>query len=240
MKTKTKIRITLYVGLSLCFLLFKFGRSIWHPVYTKISGKTTTQEVYEKIGADITPKLKSNFTKANLPFPPNNLTIIALKKEQVLEIWSANDGKNTLIKSYAFTGYSGKLGPKLKSGDLQIPEGLYRIEYLNPNSSYHLSAKISYPNKFDREMGNQDNRSDLGGDIFIHGKSATIGCIPIGDTNIEELFTLIYLTGKSKVNVIISPNDLRLGKPAYSNPDIPWLPKKYVKIKNELSKFTRS
>ena len=55
-----------------------------------------------------------------------------------------------------------------------------------------------------------------------------------------SLFTLIYLTGKSKVNVIISPNDLRLGKPAYSNPDIPWLPKKYVKIKNELSKFTRS
>ncbi len=65
------------------------------------------------------------------------------------------------------------------------------IEYLNPNSKFHLSMKVSYPNSFDREMAKLDNRDNLGGDIMIHGSNRSVGCIPIGDGGIEELYFLV-------------------------------------------------
>ncbi len=68
--------------------------------------------------------------------------------------------------------------PKFKEGDGQIPEGIYGIEYLNPNSKFHLSMKINYPNSFDKEMAKIDNRKNLGGDIMIHGSNKTIGLYP--------------------------------------------------------------
>jgi len=61
-----------------------------------------------------------------------------------------------MIKSYPFTGFSGGLGPKLREGDGQIPEGVYAIEYLNPNSQFHLSVKLDYPNVFDKAKGRAD------------------------------------------------------------------------------------
>ena len=96
------------------------------------------------------------------------------------------------MRTFPFQGFSGTLGPKLREGDGQIPEGLYRIEYLNPNSSYHLSLKIDYPNAFDREKGRSDGRERLGYDIFIHGKSVTVGCIPIGDEAIGQWLERIW------------------------------------------------
>lgn len=137
------------------------------------------------------------------------LTILVFKKEQIVEVhapgWSAP-------RRYGMTGFSGRLGPKLGEGDKQIPEGIYGIEYLNPNSMFHLSLKVSYPNKFDRKRAAEDDRSDLGGDIMIHGGSATIGCIPIGDDAIEELFYLVAEVGRKNVSVVISPYDMRKGR----------------------------
>lgn len=143
--------------------------------------------------------------KKGLSFPPKNLQLVAFKEERKLEIYTDKKWLHT----YDFTAYSGKRGPKQKEGDRQIPEGIYGIEYLNPNSAYHVSIKITYPNARDKERAAQAGIDNPGSDIFIHGKQVSIGCIPIGDAYIEELFTLVALTGIENVRVAIFPNDAR-------------------------------
>lgn len=127
-----------------------------------------------------------------------------------------------MIKSYPFTGFSGGLGPKLREGDGQIPEGVYAIEYLNPNSQFHLSVKLDYPNLFDKAKGRADGRDRLGLDIFIHGGSATIGCIPIGDAGIEEVFLMVSEVGINNVTAIVSPYDMRTNTKRIEIPGIIW------------------
>ena len=137
------------------------------------------------------------------------LSILVFKKERRVELWAK--GLDT-PHVYPMTGFSGELGPKLKEGDGQIPEGVYGIEYLNPNSLFHLSLKISYPNDFDLEMAKKDGRTELGGDIMIHGGTATVGCMPVGDENIEEIFYLVAKAGLRNVKVVIAPYDMRKGR----------------------------
>jgi len=115
-----------------------------------------------------------------------NIFIRAFKHEKKLELWGS-DAKSdtfTLIKEYDFCSSSGKPGPKRKQGDLQIPEGIYYIDRFNPLSKFHLSLGINYPNRSDKILG----ADKPGGDIFIHGNCVTIGCIPITDDKIEELY----------------------------------------------------
>ena len=237
MNKNTIIRIVVYGSIICTFILYQYGRSLWYPVFIKVTGKDTVADIYERVGKQAETKLTSYFNQANIKFPANKITLIALKDERVLEVWGPTDSGNTLVHKYKFTGFSGRLGPKLKFGDNQIPEGVYNLEYLNPNSSYHLSMKIDYPNEFDRSAAKKEGRTDLGDDIFIHGKSGSIGCIPIGDASIEELFILVYRVGIDNVKVIIAPNDLRLNKPKYSNSSLIWLDDKYNRILNLLMKY---
>lgn len=118
------------------------------------------------------------------------LYLRAFKRERILEVWAKNDGqqKFRFLTSYPFCETSGTLGPKRKEGDLQIPEGFYRINNLNPQSKFHLSLGINYPNRSDVVLGDTTN---IGGDIFIHGGCVTVGCIPITNEKIEELYTII-------------------------------------------------
>lgn len=83
------------------------------------------------------------------------------------------------------------------------PEGVYVIEWLNPNSRYHLSMRVSYPNAWDRQEATRENRTQLGGDIMIHGSNASIGCLAMGDEAAEDLFILAARTGISHVDVIL-------------------------------------
>ena len=122
----------------------------------------------------------------------SKLRINVFKEERTVEI-SSPGWINPVV--YKMTAFSGKLGPKLKEGDRQIPEGIYCVEYMNPNSSYHLSFKVSYPNDFDKAMAEKEGRTNLGGDIMIHGSNATIGCVPIGDEGIEDVFYLVAKVG---------------------------------------------
>ena len=85
------------------------------------------------------------------------------------------------IHNFPLTGFSGRLGPKLRVNDKQIPEGVYKLVNFNPYSSMHLSMMINYPNTFDREKGYQDGRRDLGNNIFIHGRDLSVGCLAVGD-----------------------------------------------------------
>ncbi len=135
-----------------------------------------------------------------------DLFLRAFKKEQKLEVWAKNkaDETFTLVKTYEFCATTGVLGPKRRSGDRQIPEGFYEVDLFNPQSQYYLSFRINYPNKSDLVFADKLNPGD---NIFIHGHCVTIGCIPIGDENIKELY-LMAAKAKSaggKINVHIFP-----------------------------------
>lgn len=135
-----------------------------------------------------------------------DLFLRAFKKEQKLEVWAKNksDDTFTLVKTYEFCATTGILGPKRRSGDRQIPEGFYEVDFFNPQSQYLLSFRINYPNKSDLVFADKLNPGD---NIFIHGHCVTIGCIPIGDENIQELY-LLTAKAKSaggKINVHIFP-----------------------------------
>jgi len=170
---------------------------------------------------------------------PSKVTLIAIKNERKLELWGYANDKWHHIHNYSFTAFSGVLGPKLKEGDKQIPEGIYSISYLNPNSIFHLSMKLNYPNEFDKKMAISDNRDNLGSDIMIHGKDRSIGCIPIGDSNIEELYMLVEKVGISNAQVIISPIDFRIQKQSpLKNNKIKWIDTLYDNIEKSLQEFS--
>jgi hypothetical protein len=151
------------------------------------------------------------FAKAGAVYPPKKAVLLGLKEEKRLEVY-APDAKGGLVfvKAYPIVAMSGGLGPKLRQGDMQAPEGIYGIEYLNPNSSFHLSMKIDYPNAFDRRKATSEKRKNLGGDIMIHGSFVSIGCLAMGDAAIEELFILVARVGIKNIKVVLSPIDFRL------------------------------
>ncbi len=205
------------------------------PVINKLKGKETAESVIKKIESDVWDRLQMNLNLAGYKMDfPDKIILVAFKEEQKLQVYSIDNYGIKLIKEYPFTAFSGKLGPKLKEGDKQIPEGIYKVEYLNPNSSYYLSIKVNYPNEFDKSKTKLSNHSELGGDIFIHGKSATIGCIPIGDEAIEEVFLLTQKAINNDVKVIISPRDFRVNSEYPEIEEIDWENELYDLINKEL------
>lgn len=190
------------------FVFYQFGRGIWYPVAIKFMGKKTVTEVIKAYGEPTLEKLTPLFNKEGINYPPNNLALVAFKDANILEIWAANeDLEYKLITSYPIKAASGELGPKLREGDRQVPEGIYKIVGFNPNSSYHLSMKLNYPNEFDLKHAEAEGRSEPGTNIFIHGHAVSIGCLAMGDPAIEQLFSLVYATGPENTTVLISPTD---------------------------------
>ncbi|OIQ30893.1 MAG: hypothetical protein BM564_01395 [Bacteroidetes bacterium MedPE-SWsnd-G2] len=229
-------KLILLIGLIIVVAIFlKFGRSIYMPVINKIKGNQTVETRIDDIQVDVWDRLENNLNLAGYKMDyPKEVILAAFKEEQILQVYSKDYNGVKLIKEYSFTAFSGELGPKLKEGDKQIPEGIYEVEYLNPNSSFYLSIKVSYPNEFDKSKTELPNFADMGGDIFIHGKSATIGCIPIGDQAIEEVFVLTQKAINNKVKVIISPRDFRTN-PEYPNiTSIEWEKELYELIEKEI------
>lgn len=164
-------------------------------------------------------RLAPHFEHAGVDYPPRELTLIGLKEEKELEVWArqAKQDAWTFIRRYPILAASGGPGPKLREGDLQVPEGVYGIELLNPNSRFHLSLRINYPNTADRARAREEKRSNLGGDIMIHGRAVSIGCLAMGDEAIEELFVLAADTGLARIQVLLCPADLR-SQPGYPVP----------------------
>lgn len=237
-----KKQLILILGIIISIILFlNYGRSVYMPFVNKIKGKETVESRIEQIESNVWNRLESNLNLAGYKMDyPKEIILVAFKEEKILQVYAKDYNGIKLIKEYSFTAFSGELGPKLKEGDRQIPEGIYKVEYLNPNSSYYLSIKISYPNDFDKSKTEFKNVSEMGGDIFIHGKSATIGCIPIGDEAIEELFLLTKKAINNKVKVIISPRDFRIN-PDYPNIDgIDWENELYELISDELKTLPNS
>ncbi len=197
------------------------------------------ERVIRRIGSEAESRLTPFFVRAGVPYPSDGLGLIALKEEMKLELWAESDGKWVYLRTYDILEASGWSGPKLKSGDRQVPEGIYQITALNPESRFHLSMKINYPNDYDLQRAQEDQRTDLGGDIYIHGRDRSQGCLAMGDPAIEELFVLVAKTGLRNVKVIIIPHDLRKYGPRRWLPTRPsWLPHLYQTLWLELAKFS--
>lgn len=144
-------------------------------------------ERVKKAYSDKEETLLKRYKKVGFNSLSQNLFFRAFKESGEFELWvySVSEKKYILVHTYDICEKSGELGPKRKMGDLQVPEGFYSITQFNPFSSYFLSLRVSYPNTSDRILGKGNN---LGGDIFIHGNCVTIGCLPLTDDFIKEVY----------------------------------------------------
>jgi murein L,D-transpeptidase YafK len=146
--------------------------------------------------------------KSNKPYPTNinALYIRAFKSEKELELWIQEkpNQKYTHYHTYPVLRASGRLGPKRKEYDGQVPEGFYEVDRFNPNSQFHLSLGLNYPNDSDKVRS--DTRAP-GTDIFIHGSNVSIGCLAMGNDPIEEIYAIAETAKKSgnKIRVDIFP-----------------------------------
>ena len=162
--------------------------------------------------------LSREFRKKNVAWPPKDIYLRAFKSQSEMELWARNSdaGEYKLIKTYHICAISGLLGPKRSQGDRQVPEGFYFIEDFNPKSNYFLSLQINYPNYSDEATGN----TNLGGDIFIHGGCVTIGCMPMTNDGIEEIYTVCLqarINGQENIPVHIYPTRLNKNGINYLN-----------------------
>lgn len=144
-------------------------------------------------------------------FDPQRFRIFirVFKEEMKTEIWISASKKESfsLLKTYEVAKSSGILGPKRAEGDLQVPEGFYFIDRFNPLSSYYLSLGINYPNQSDKILG----KDKPGSDIFIHGSDVTVGCVPLTDDKIKEVYALAVQArnnGQKKIEVHIFPFEM--------------------------------
>ncbi|MES2515437.1 MAG: L,D-transpeptidase family protein [Bacteroidota bacterium] len=135
------------------------------------------------------PKLKEDIKALRINAEGYEIYLRAFKNEKQMEVWLKNTGnpKYTLFKTYDICASSGNLGPKRQEGDGQVPEGFYTIDLFNPTSNYYLSMRVSYPNSSDQILKTGKN---AGGAIMVHGNCVTIGCLPMTDDKIKELYVL--------------------------------------------------
>ncbi len=134
-------------------------------------------------------RLKKEFAEKNISWPPRAIYIRTFKYDRQLEVW-VKDSYNSpykFLKTYKVCAQSGTSGPKRMEGDYQVPEGFYYINDFNPNSNYHLSLGLNYPNASDRILSDSLRP---GSDIYIHGNCVSVGCIAIKDEPVEDLYVL--------------------------------------------------
>ncbi|WP_208351443.1 L,D-transpeptidase family protein [Pseudaestuariivita rosea] len=138
-----------------------------------------------EIRARLTPDLQSSFADRDLRFGAP-IFIRIFKEERELELWVDQGDTFVLFRTYPICTYSGTLGPKLQEGDLQSPEGFYLVppSSMNPNSSYHLSFNLGFPNAYDRAADR------TGSFLMVHGDCVSVGCYAMTDPVIEEIYVI--------------------------------------------------
>lgn len=209
------------------------------PGVASIFNKKTVEEQIETYGDVARARLHAMFKEKGISYPPPKLALLAFKDKRLLEVYAgSSDGKFQHLHTYPILGASGKLGPKLREGDFQVPEGLYRLESLEPNTPYHLALRLNYPNDFDLDKARIDGRTKPGSDILIHGSTGSIGCLAMGDEAAEDLFVLANDTLDHNIAIIMCPVDLRTFKAPPAESDDPvWLPKLYEEIDKALENY---
>ena len=151
--------------------------------------------------------IRKQFEKQKLVYPPHSLYIRSFKFDKQLEVWVKNDASEPykLFKTYKVCMQSGTMGPKRMQGDYQVPEGFYQINEFNPNSHYHLSLGLNYPNASDKILSDP---AKPGNSIYIHGNCVSTGCIAINDAQIEELYVIassVKANGQEFIPVHVFP-----------------------------------
>lgn len=197
MQKKSRLHI-LFIFIS----LFLFGAC--SAQMSKPSG--TSRTLTESQKSQVLPRLcfRPNAVPLEKRVAENNITegiplyIRIFKQEKILELWAKRKKRYILLKSYPICKYSGKLGPKQRSGDRQAPEGVYALtpKSLQPNSHYHLALNIDYPNCYDRQ---HHRTGDL---IMIHGKCSSTGCFAMGNHQIEEIYHMVEAAFRHGVKFI--------------------------------------
>ncbi|MEO9518468.1 MAG: murein L,D-transpeptidase family protein [Paracoccaceae bacterium] len=159
-------------------------------------------EVREQVRPDLSTRLEqSGFQWGAETF------IRVFKEERELEVWLRTEETFELFDSYEICNHSGDLGPKLREGDHQSPEGLYEVDSaaMNPNSSYHLSFNLGFPNRYDRAHGRS------GSFLMIHGDCVSVGCYAMTDDGIEDIYLIVeaaHQAGQSHVQVHAFPFEM--------------------------------
>jgi murein L,D-transpeptidase YafK len=180
--------------------------SIAHPVSAEpMSQPPALQEAISSKGEAV----RALFARQGLDYPPRGVFIRVFKRDRELELWGERrNGEYALVKTYRICASSGELGPKRAEGDGQVPEGFYSIAIYNPRSTFHLALGIDYPNRSDRI---RSGARRLGGAIMIHGNCVTIGCVPITDPLIDEVFLAAWEAhthGQQRVEAHFFPSRL--------------------------------
>lgn len=241
-------RRTPLLALTLTLLIFASGAVILRTeqgfaiasyAWLKLRGGYSIDERIRMHAADVEGRLRPKFEAAGVSYPPAELAYIAFKDKAKLEVY-ARTGELAewhYVLSYPILGMSGRAGPKLREGDLQVPEGIYRAEFLNPNSRFHLSIRLNYPNDFDLAQAQLDGRTQLGSDIMIHGTAASIGCLAMGNRAAEDLFILAALAGKENVEILIAPTDFRRQSTYAVDGQLRWISSLYLNLQTSLKRF---
>ena len=182
------------------------------PAQTRFKNHQLTFERVKTAYSEKWANLQAELTEAGVK-GPFKLYMAAYKKEGELQLWvqSANEQTYKIFRTYTFCKHSGTLGTKVKEGDLQTPEGFYYINAFNPVSNFYLSLGINYPNALDKLRSGTEKP---GGDIYIHGNCVTVGCIPLTDEKIKEVYILAVEaknSGQSLIPVHIFPFKMTSG-----------------------------
>lgn len=217
---------------------YVYGRAIWVPAFHAVVGPRTVADVLVEFGPVARDRMNLRFKTAGVAYPPDRITMLAVKDAALLELWAGPETAPVYVHSYPIRALSGVAAPKLREGDRQVPEGTYQIEGLNPNSSYHLSMKLNYPNEFDLQHAKVEGRDEPGTNIFIHGRSVSIGCLAMGDEAIEELFVLTSDVGRANVEVVISPSDPRVEPLVATNSPL-WVADLYEGIASKFARYKK-
>ena len=170
------------------FLVFSF-QSFFSCAQTSYK---PTRNISFKIPVELGARedsLEKEFKVKGLEWPVKYMYIRSFKYDGQLEVWVKNAAKEKykLFKTYKVCLQSGAMGPKRIQGDFQVPEGFYYINEFNPHSAYHLALGLNYPNVSDRILSDSLRP---GNGIYIHGSCVSVGCIPVTDSDIEEIYII--------------------------------------------------
>ena len=193
----------------------------------------------DELGPAARARLRAGFGRAGVEYPPRRVTLVAFKRERRMEVYAAGAvGVERRVLEYPILAASGHAGPKLREGDMQVPEGVYAVESLNPNSMYHVALRVGYPSEEDRARAASDGRTRLGGDIMIHGGAASVGCLAMGDSAAAELFVLAADVGIEWVEVVLCPADFRVDSDVTVTEPMPaWVRDRYEGLRRRLEKL---
>jgi len=153
------------------------------------AGKGTPAAVWMAAVDNKDDTLQKEFKARGLDWPAKYVYIRSFKYDAQLEVWVKNTyrEKYKLFKTYKVCMQSGTMGPKRLQGDYQVPEGFYYINEFNAHSNYHLALGLNYPNASDRILSDSLHPGNA---IYIHGSCVSVGCIPVTDQDIEEIYLI--------------------------------------------------